>query len=69
MCSKKNKSKNVTADGYAYLTKRIVVSRAKMAGKSAAETAMNLMGFVVVAEGEWIVRKYKDGRLEQIAPI
>ncbi|KYG72264.1 hypothetical protein EV198_0331 [Roseivirga ehrenbergii] len=49
-----------------YLTKRILFSRTNKALKDAAEEAMELVGYVVVAEGDWVVKKYQDGRIEQI---
>lgn len=62
-------SKNTTSDGYAYLTKRTLISSAKSAGKAAAEKAMDLMGYVVVAENGWIVKKYRDGNVVRISQV
>jgi len=61
--------KYTTADGYAYLTKRILVSRAKAAVKQASDEAMKIMGYVVVAEDGWIVRKNANGTTERIEKI
>lgn len=58
-----------TADGQSYLTKRIVVSKARAAGKKAAENAMKVMGYVVVVENNEVVRKNADGTKEVIALI
>lgn len=68
---KKNGKDNsgATADGFAYLTKRVLVSRAKAAGKVAAAKAMQTMGYVVVAEGGWVVRKNADGSIHRIKRI
>jgi hypothetical protein len=66
---KSKRSKYATADGYAYLTKRTLVSKAKAAGVKAAETAMEIMGYTVVKEGDWIVKKYADGRQERLSPL
>lgn len=49
-----------------YLTKRILFRRTNKALKEAAEEAMELVGYVVVAESGWVVKKYQDGRIEQI---
>lgn len=62
-------TKYITADGYAYLTKRTIVSKARAAGKKAAGEAMQLMGYIVVPEGDWIVKKYEDGRTEKLARV
>ncbi len=70
MADKKSKhTKYTTSDGYAYLTKRTVINTAKAAVKKAAKQAMEIMGYVVVAEGEWIVKKYKDGHTEKITKV
>jgi len=55
-----------TKDGYGYLTKRTLVSRAKSAGKAAAKNAMEVMGFVVTVKDGWVVKQYPDGHTEQI---
>jgi hypothetical protein len=65
----KKSSKYTTSDGHSYLTKRITVSRARAAGKVATENAMKVMGYVVVAQNNSIVKKYLDGRVEIIATI
>ncbi|WP_268122881.1 hypothetical protein [Roseivirga pacifica] len=52
-----------------YLTKRILFSRTKKAFKDAAEDAMNLVGYVVVAEDGWVVKKHQDGRVERIKEL
>lgn len=65
----KKKSANATRDGFAYLTKRTVVSKAKTAGRRAARKAMVTMGFVVTTQGGWVVKKYTDGLVEKISKI
>jgi hypothetical protein len=65
----KKKSAYVTRDGYAYLTKRTIVNKARTAGKIAAQKAMVAMGFVITAKSGWIVKKYADGRIEKISKI
>lgn len=63
------KDKYATSDGYSYLTKRTVVSKAKAAGKKAAKAAMEAMGYVVTIKDGWVVRKFEDGKIEQIERI
>jgi hypothetical protein len=69
----KTKSSNIdkytTSDGYAYLTKRMVVATAKAAGRRAAKKAMEVMGYVVVSEDGWVVKKFKDGRVEKMSKL
>ena len=52
-----------------YLTKRILISAARQGFKKAAEEAMELMGYIVIAKDGWVVKKYTDGTIEKIAPI
>ena len=63
------KSAQATKYGYAYLTKRIIVRRAKMAGRLAARRAMETMGFVITTRKGWLVKKYADGQIEEISKI
>ena len=60
------KDKYTTADGYSYMTKRIVISKAQAAGKKAARAAMDTMGYVVTVQDGWVVRKNGDGSIERI---
>lgn len=62
-------SRSATSDGFAYLTKRIVVSKAKSAGKAAAKNAMNLMGYVVTVKDGWVIKEHQDGKVEQIEKL
>jgi hypothetical protein len=62
-------SRDTTSDGYAYFTKRTLLRRAHAAGKKAAGAAMDEMGYVVVAENGWVIKKYADGRIENISRI
>lgn len=66
---KARKRPHVTADGYAYLTKRIVVRKASEAGRKASKEAMERMGYVIIARGKWIVRKNQDGSIERLKLI
>ncbi len=54
---------------HVYLTKRILVSSARRAGLKASKEAMQLMGYIVVAENGWVIKKYADGSVEQLEPI
>jgi hypothetical protein len=67
---KKRKSgQHVTSDGYSYLTKRLLLSKAKSAGHNAASQAMNLMGYVVTVKDGWLVKQYASGITEQLQKI
>lgn len=57
------KNKNI------YLTKRLLVRKAKSAGKSAARRAMENAGFLVKVENDWVVKEHEDGRKEKISFI
>jgi len=65
----KKKNAHTTRDGYAYLTKRTVIRKAKSAGRLAALRAMRTMGFVITIERGWVVKKHEDGRVEKISRI
>jgi hypothetical protein len=62
-------AKYATADGHGYLTKRMTLSRARMAGRLAAINAMRVMGYVVVARGNQVVKVYQDGHTEILGAI
>lgn len=66
---RKLSSKSSSSGTRGYLTKRILVTKAKAAGKEAAKNAMSVMGFVVVAQDSLIIKKYRDGRIEIIEAI
>jgi hypothetical protein len=67
--AKRSTSKNTTRDGYSYLTKRTVVSKAKAAGKLAAKKAMDTMGYVMTVIDGWVVKQYADGEIVRVAPV
>lgn len=52
-----------------YLTKRMVIRAAKSGVREAAKETMAVMGYVIIAENGWIVRKYPNGDSEPIEPI
>ena len=37
--------------------------------RKAAEETMKVMGYTVIAENGWVVKKYADGHIERIFPI
>ncbi|HEV2480598.1 MAG TPA: hypothetical protein VGS79_13070 [Puia sp.] len=53
----------------AYLTKRILVSAARSGVRDAAKETMATMGYVIIAEDGWVIRKFADGTREKIEPI
>lgn len=53
-------------DARIYLDKRTMVRSAQRAGRHAAIKAMDAMGFSIVAQNGWIIRKHKDGLIEKI---
>lgn len=62
-------SRHVTIDGYSYLTKRLLVSKAKRAGLAAANDAMTVMGYIVTVKDGWVVKQYANGNTEQLQEI
>ena len=65
----KAKSRHATSDGYAYLTKRLLVSRAQQAGKAAEKKAMEVMGYVVTVRHGWVIKLFPDGTFENIEEL
>ena len=67
---KRRKSgQHVTSDGYSYLTKRLLLTRAKQAGQQAASQAMTLMGYVITVKDGWLIKEYADGQIEQLQKV
>lgn len=62
-------SENTTVDGFAYLTKRVVVSKACKATRNAYNEALITSGSVVKEENGWIVRKHQDGSVDRISIV
>lgn len=52
-----------------YITTRLVRSKSSQAFKEGADLAMDTVGYLVVIEEGWVVRKNKDGSTERIKPI
>jgi len=63
------KSKKKPAAKKAYLTKRILVSASTRAVKKAAAETLKIKGYLLVAENDWLVKKYADGREEKISRL
>lgn len=57
----KNRIKHIDA--------RMVSSKSRKAFREGALRAMQLNGYVVVAENGWIIKKYKNGSIERIRQI
>jgi|EndMetStandDraft_4_1072995.scaffolds.fasta_scaffold02063_3 hypothetical protein len=65
----KKESRHTTEDGYAYLTKRTLVAKAKSAGRLAAKNAMEIMGYVVTVKDGWVVEQHEDGHIVKLSEI
>ena len=67
---KRRKSgRHITSDGYSYLTKRLLLSKAKSAGRNAASQAMNLMGYVITVKDGWLIKQYANGATEKVQKV
>ena len=53
----------------AYLTTRTLERALSKATRHLTEEEMELMGYVVTMEDNWVVKKYKDGKVERITEI
>lgn len=52
-----------------YLTTRILEKAAKKAFAKAAEQTMKVMGYNVIVQGDWVVKKFQDGTIEKISKL
>ena len=52
-----------------YLTTRAIERALSKATRHLTEEAMDLMGYVITVEDNWVVKKYKDGKVERIEEI
>ncbi len=52
-----------------YLTKGVVIRATKKGMKKAAKETMDAMGYNVIAIDGWVVKKFKDGKIERIEEI
>jgi len=50
----------------AYLTSRVLNSAVKRAFKNAAAEAMQVMGYIMIAEDGWVIKLFADGTKEKI---
>ncbi len=60
-----SKQKNKTN----YLTKRILEQAANTGFARAAEQTMKVMGYNVIVQGDWVVKKHQDGTIEKISKL
>jgi hypothetical protein len=63
------RDKYLADNGKIYLDKRIVVRQAQSAGRAAVARATEEMGYSIVAERGWVIKKYADGTREKLHPI
>jgi hypothetical protein len=52
-----------------YLTKRILVTAAKSGVRRAAKETMEIMGYNIIAQDGWIVKKHANGVIERVSPL
>lgn len=60
------KASSKATEKVAYLTKRAMLRVSHRAVQNASERAMNLVGYVIKTDGDWIVRVNKDGSIKRI---
>jgi len=63
------KSKKGSGSRTPYLTKRLLISSAKSGVRKASEDTMHVMGYLIVVQDGWVVKKFPDGTIERIEPI
>ena len=66
---KKEVSQEVHEPETAYLTTRALERALSKATRNLTDEAMALMGYVVTVEDNWVVKKYKDGKVERLEKI
>ena len=70
LANKKPSSKKAPpSKSVSYLTKRILTSAAKSGFSSAAAATMQAMGYNVIVQNGWVVKKFADGRIEKITKL
>ena len=52
-----------------YFTIRIARRAAKIGFNNASKETLAIMGYNVIAQDGWVVKKYADGQIEKIKPI
>lgn len=63
------KKKRAVSNTPNYLTKRILASAAKTGFSHAASATLKVMGYNVIVYRGWVVKKFKDGRIERIKKL
>lgn len=63
---RKKKSTHINAEGYAYLTKRVLISASRKAAKKASDEAYQLQGYNLVEEDGWVVKIWSDGQRQRL---
>jgi hypothetical protein len=53
----------------AYLTKKTLVSAAKRGFRKAARETIAVMGYNVIVEDGWVVKKFPDGSISKIKKL
>jgi hypothetical protein len=66
---KKSTVKKAVVANKTYLTKRRLASAARAGIRIAAAKTMKVMGYTVVAQDGWVVKKYPDGSVEKIKQL
>jgi hypothetical protein len=52
-----------------YISKRLIERKSNKAFKEAAKKAMEINGYVVIAQDGWIVKKHKNGSIVKLKEI
>lgn len=52
-----------------YLTKQLLVRKSTKAFQEASEKAMNSVGYIIIARDGWIIKEFKDGKIEQLVEL
>lgn len=52
-----------------YISTRLVERKSSKAFKEGAKKAMEINGYVVIAQDGWVVKKYENGNIEKIKKI
>lgn len=58
-----------TSSKQPYLTKKVLNRAVNSGVKKASRKAMTTAGSVVVVKGDWVVRRYDDGRFTEIKKL
>ncbi|MBD8489197.1 hypothetical protein IFO69_10615 [Echinicola sp. CAU 1574] len=59
----------MSKDKLRYISTRLVERKSSKAFKEGAKKAMEINGYVMVAEKGWVVKKYEDGHIEKVKEI